>query len=41
MRYTVTPDPLNAGPDDDFGFNETIQMFSDSKKFSPTQQKDI
>jgi hypothetical protein len=41
MRYTVTPDPLNAGPDDDFGFNEVTEIFYDAKKFSPTQQKDI
>jgi len=41
MRYTVTPDPINAGPDDDFGFNEVTEIFYDAKKFSPTQQKDI
>ena len=41
VRYTVTPDPITAGPDDDFGFNETTSFFSDSKTFSPTQQKDI
>ena len=41
MRYTVTPDPTTAGPDDDFGFNETTSFFSDGKKYSPTQQKDV
>ena len=41
VRYTVTPDPITASPDDDFGFNETTSFFSDSKTFSPTQQKDI
>jgi hypothetical protein len=41
MRYTVTPDPINAGPDDDFGFNESWEFFSDSKSYSPTQQEDI
>jgi hypothetical protein len=41
MRYTLTPDPYNADPDDDFGFNETLEIFSDSKTYSPTQQKDI
>ncbi len=41
VRYTVTPDPITAGPDDDFGFNETTSVFSDSKSYSPTQQKDI
>ena len=41
MRYTVTPDPIDADPDDDFGFNESVEMFFDSKTYSPTQQTDI
>jgi len=41
MRYTVEPDPIDAGPDDDFGFNENWEFFNDSKTYSPTQQKDI
>lgn len=41
MRYTVTPDPIDAGPDDDYGFNETLESFYDGKSYSPTQQKDI
>lgn len=41
MRYTVTPDPIDANPGDDFGFNESIEMFFDGKEYSPTQQKDI
>jgi len=41
MRYTVVPDPINAGPDDDFGFSETLEFFQDSKTYSPTQQLDI
>jgi len=41
MRYTVTPDPINAEPDDDFGFNETWEYLGDSKSYSPTQQTDI
>ena len=41
MRYTVEPDPLSAGPDDDFGFSETTSFFSDGKTYSPTQQKDV
>ena len=41
QRYTVTPDPVNAGPDDDFGFSETSTVFSDAKSYSPTQGKDI
>lgn len=41
VRYTVVPDPIDAGPDDDFGFNETWEQFSDSKSYSSIQQKDI
>jgi hypothetical protein len=41
MRYTVVPDPIDAEPDDDFGFSETTEMFFDSKEYSPTQQQDI
>ena len=37
VRYTVTPDPVDADPDDDFGFNETTELFFDSKVYSPTQ----
>ena len=41
MRYTVTPDPITAEPDDNFGFDESIEMFFDGKEFSPTRQTDI
>jgi len=41
MRYTVEPDPIDATPDDDFGFNENWDFFQDSKTYSPTQQIDI
>lgn len=41
MRYTVEPDPINAGPEDDFGFSENWDFFNDSKTWSPTQQTDI
>ena len=41
VRYTVTPDPITAGPEDDFGFDENWYDFSDSKKYSPTRQEDI
>ena len=34
-------DDALLGPDDDFGFNEITTFFSDSKSYSPTQQKDI
>jgi hypothetical protein len=40
VRYTVTPDPIDAGPDDDFGFNEETELFFDSKVYSPTQNID-
>jgi len=41
MRYTVVPDPIDADPDDDFGFSESWDVFSDSTSYSPTQQADI
>jgi hypothetical protein len=41
MRYTLTPDPIDAETDDDFGFNEVWESFEDSKTYSPTQQRDI
>jgi len=41
VRYTATPDPVDAGPDDDFGFSESTSFFSDSKSYSPTRQTDI
>jgi hypothetical protein len=41
MRYTVTPDPIDAEPGDDFGFSENWEQFSDSRTFSPTRQIDI
>ena len=41
MRYTVVPDPIDAGPADDFGFSETLDFFQDSKSYSPTQQTDL
>jgi len=41
VRYQVTPDPISAGPDDDFGFSETTTFFSDGSTYSPTRQEDI
>jgi len=32
QRYTVTPDPVTADSDDDFGFNETVSFFQDAKE---------
>lgn len=40
VRYTVTPDPIDAEPEDDFGFNEETVVFYDSKVYSPTQNED-
>ena len=31
QRYTVSPDPITADSDDDFGFNETVSFFQDAK----------
>lgn len=41
MRYTVTPDPIDAEPYDDYGFTESLEMLFDGKDYSPTQQIDI
>lgn len=41
MRYTVTPDPLDANPGDEFVFNEFVEFFDDSREYSPTQQIDL
>ncbi len=48
MRYTAVPDPIDAGPADDFGFTESwqdVSAASDSLKadqtYSPTRQEDI
>tara|TARA_B100000427_G_C15453586_1_gene570684 strand:- start:243 stop:1040 length:798 start_codon:yes stop_codon:yes gene_type:complete len=41
MRYTVTPDPVDALPGDDFGFSEDWKDLGDSKDYSPTRQEDI
>lgn len=41
MRYTVTPDPIDAEPDDDFGFNENWEFLGDAKVYSPVQKTDI
>ena len=41
MRYTAVPDPIDAGPADDFGFTDSWQDFSDGKDYSPTRKEDI
>jgi T4-like virus Myoviridae tail sheath stabiliser len=41
VRYTVTPDPYDANPDDNFGFDENWEFLGDSKEFSPTRKLDL
>lgn len=41
LRYTVTPDPIDAEPYEDYGFNESLEQFFDGREYSPTQQRDI
>ena len=40
VRYTATPDPVDAEPTDDFGFSEETVVYFDSKVYSPTQGED-
>tara|TARA_A100000164_G_C21827077_1_gene733380 strand:+ start:359 stop:1144 length:786 start_codon:yes stop_codon:yes gene_type:complete len=40
VRYTVTPDPLTADADDDFGFGTTTEEFSDNEKRNPISGQD-
>ena len=40
QRLTVTPDPITADADDDFGFNETTSFFTDAKTLNPVTGKD-
>ena len=40
QRLTVTPDPVSAGFDEDFGFNETHSFFEDAKTFNPETGQD-
>ena len=41
QRYTVTPSPVTADADDDFGFNETSSFFEDAKNFDPVSGTDV
>jgi len=41
LRYTVTPDPIDAEPTDNYGYNESIEDLFDALEYSPTQQTDI
>ena len=40
QRYKVTPKPMSADADDDFGFNETTSFFQDAKDFDPVSGTD-
>ena len=40
VRYTVEPDPINAGPEDDFGFSEMTSNFVDAKDWNPVTGQD-
>ena len=41
QRYTVSPKPITADADDDFGFNETTSFFEDAKTFDPVSGTDV
>ena len=40
QRYKVTPSPITADADDNFGFNETSTFFEDAKTFDPVSGTD-
>jgi hypothetical protein len=40
QRLVVTPDPIDADGDDNFGFNETTSFFEDAKTFDPASGTD-
>jgi hypothetical protein len=40
LRYTVTPDPITADADDNFGFNEIYSEFTDARDWNPTTGQD-
>ena len=40
QRYSVTPNPVTADADDDFGFNETTSFFEDAKNYDETTGTD-
>jgi len=40
QRYKVTPSPITADADDNFGFNETSSFFEDAKTFDPVSGTD-
>lgn len=40
IRFTIEPDPLNANPEDDFGYTTTREEFDDGKKYNPVSGND-
>ncbi len=40
VRITIDPDPIDASPDDEFGYNTTIEDFNDNKKRNPVTGED-
>lgn len=41
LRYTVEPDPVDAEPEDDYGFTEVWETFDDGKKYDPVTDTDV
>ena len=41
QRYSITPNPVSADADDDFGFSETSSFFQDAKNFDTTSGSDV
>ena len=41
QRLTVTPDPIDADADDNFGFNEVSSFFEDAKSLDPVTGEDV
>lgn len=41
VRQVVTPSPINAEPEDDFGFSETTSFFEDAKNYDPVSGEDV
>jgi hypothetical protein len=39
-RIVVTPNPVSADADDDFGFTTTVTFFTDSKTYNPVSDTD-
>lgn len=41
LRYTVSPDPIDANPGDEYGYQDSWELLFDGREYSPTQQQDI